>query len=120
MPFNNLCLYITLTTAIMEVITAVTTVMILIIMEAIMEVIMSAAEVGKSYFTTPGAPIERVTILRRAFDAMARDPAFIAAMRKIGGDVGPMRGEDVQAMIAQLDALSPDLIARVKSVYNEQ
>jgi len=87
---------------------------------AIMEVIMSAAEVGKSYFTTPGAPMERVMILRRAFDAMVKDPAFIAAMRKIGGDVGPMRGEDVQAMIAQLDALSPDLIARVKSVYNEQ
>ena len=87
---------------------------------AIMEVIMSAAEVGKSYFTTPGVSAERVGILRRAFDRMVQDPGFIAAMRKIGGDVAPMRGEDLQAMIGELDKLSPDLIARVKSVYNEQ
>ena len=87
---------------------------------AIMEVIMSAAEVGKSYFTSPAVPPERVAILRRAFDAMVKDDGFIAATRKIGGDVDPMRGEEVQAMIADLNKLSPDLIARVKSVYNEQ
>ncbi len=87
---------------------------------AVMEVIMGAAEVGKSYFSSPGVPPERVTILRRAFDAMVKDPAFIAATRRIGGDVAPMRGEEVQAMIGELDKLSPDLIARVKAVYNEQ
>ncbi len=87
---------------------------------AVMEVIMSAAEVGKAYFTSPAVPPERVTILRRAFDAMVKDPAFIAATRKLGGDVAPMRGEEVQAMIGDLDKLSPELIARVKAVYNEQ
>ena len=87
---------------------------------AVMQVIMSAAEVGKAYVTSPSVPPERVTILRRAFDAMVKDPAFIAATRKIGGDVAPMRGEEVQAMIGELDKLSPDLIARVKAVYNEK
>jgi tripartite-type tricarboxylate transporter receptor subunit TctC len=81
---------------------------------------MSAAEVGKAYFTTPGVPAERVTALRRAFDSMMKDPQFIDAVTKLGGDVTPMRGEELQQMIADLDKLPNDLVERVKAVYNEQ
>ena len=87
---------------------------------AILHTIMSAAEVGKAYFTTPGVPAERVTALRRAFDSMMKDPQFIDAVTKLGGDVTPMRGEELQQMIADLDKLPNDLVERVKAVYNEQ
>src|SRR5262245_28128017 len=46
---------------------------------AVMRVIMGANDVGKSYFTTPGTPPERVAALRRAFDATMKDPAFVEA-----------------------------------------
>jgi len=36
---------------------------------AILRAIMNATEVGTAFFTTPGAPTDRVTALRRAFDA---------------------------------------------------
>jgi tripartite-type tricarboxylate transporter receptor subunit TctC len=87
---------------------------------AILHTIMSAAEVGKAYFTTPGVPAERITALRRAFDSMMKDPQFIDAVTKLGGDVTPMRGEELQQMIADLDKLPNDLVERVKAVYNEQ
>ena len=88
---------------------------------AVMRVIMGANEVGKSYFTTtPGVPPERVHALRRAFDAMIKDPAFIEAVGKIRGEIGALTGEEVQALIAELDTLPQSLFDRVKSVYNER
>jgi tripartite-type tricarboxylate transporter receptor subunit TctC len=87
---------------------------------AVMRVIMGANDVGKSYFTTPGVPSDRVAALRRAFDATIKDPAFIDAVKKIRGEVGALTGEEVQAMIGELDALPHSLFDRVKLVYNER
>jgi tripartite-type tricarboxylate transporter receptor subunit TctC len=85
-----------------------------------MRTIMSTAEVGKAYFTTPGVPPERVDVLRRAFDAMLKDPKFIDGLAKLGGDLAPISGLDLQNLIAELDMLPNDLVEHVKSVYNEQ
>jgi tripartite-type tricarboxylate transporter receptor subunit TctC len=87
---------------------------------ALMRTIMSAAEIGKSYFTTPGVPTERVTALRRAFDEMIKDPQFIESVAKVNGEIAALTGEDVQKLIGELDILQPELIERVKSVYKEQ
>ena len=87
---------------------------------AVMRVIMGANDVGKSYFTTPGVPPERVAALRRTFDAMIKDPTFVDAVKKIRGEVGALTGEQVQAMIGELDALPQSLFDRVKTVYNER
>jgi tripartite-type tricarboxylate transporter receptor subunit TctC len=86
---------------------------------AVMRVIMGAAEVGKAYFTTPAVPIERVAALRRAFDQMIKDPMFVEAVEKVRGEVGAMRGEDLQDLIGELDTLPPALLDRVKSIYVE-
>lgn len=87
---------------------------------AVMRVIMGANEIGKAYFTPPGVPPERVTALRRAFDAMIKDPEFGDAVKKIRGEIGAMTGEEVQALIGELDTLPQSLFERVKSVYNER
>jgi tripartite-type tricarboxylate transporter receptor subunit TctC len=87
---------------------------------AVMRVIMGANEVGKSYFTAPGVPAERVAALRRAFDATMKDVAFVEAVKKIRGEVGALTGEEVQALIGELDTLPQSLFDRVKSIYNER
>lgn len=87
---------------------------------AVMRVIMGANDVGKSYFTAPGVPPERVHALRRAFDATMKDESFIAAVKKIRGEIGALTGEQVQALIGELDTLPPALFERVKSVYDER
>jgi tripartite-type tricarboxylate transporter receptor subunit TctC len=87
---------------------------------AAMRVIMSANEIGKSYFTTPGVPPARITALRRAFDAMVKDPQFAEAVAKIRGEIDALTGEEVQEMVAELDRVPPALLARVKTIYVEQ
>jgi tripartite-type tricarboxylate transporter receptor subunit TctC len=86
---------------------------------AVMRAIMGAAEIGKAYFTTPEVPPDRVAALRRAFAAMLKDAAFIEEVKKVHGDVEPMTGEAMQALIGELDSFPQVVIDRVKVLYKE-
>jgi tripartite-type tricarboxylate transporter receptor subunit TctC len=85
---------------------------------AVMRAIMGAAEIGKAFFTTPEVPAERVTALRRAFDAMIKDPKFVEDVAKVNGDIEPMTGEQMQELIGELDTFPQAVIDRVKVLYN--
>ena len=56
---------------------------------AILSAVMNATEVGTAFMTTPGAPADRVTALRRAFDAMTKDPEYIEDAKKLQADARP-------------------------------
>jgi tripartite-type tricarboxylate transporter receptor subunit TctC len=84
---------------------------------AVMRLIMSAAEVGKAYFTAPDVPADRVAALRRAFDKMIKDPAFVKDLIAVHGEVDAMTGEDLQKQIAELDTIPAPLVARAKAIY---
>lgn len=69
---------------------------------AAMEVYLSRQEIDKPYLAPPGVPAERVSILRKAFDAAVRDPAFLAETQKMSLDVdGSMTGQEVAALVAR-------------------
>jgi tripartite-type tricarboxylate transporter receptor subunit TctC len=70
--------------------------------------------VGRSFMTTPGVPAERVTALRRAFDAMTKDPAFLGEIEKTKSEFNPMSGEKLQELIANMVKVSPDVIKRMQ------
>lgn len=70
--------------------------------------------VGRSFLTTPGVPAERVTALRRAFDAMSKDPAFMGEIEKTKSEFNPMTGEKLQELIANMTKVSPDVIKRMQ------
>jgi tripartite-type tricarboxylate transporter receptor subunit TctC len=54
----------------------------------------STGEVGRSILTTPGVPVERLAALRAAFQAMLRDPDFLAACEKRNLMVDVAAGEE--------------------------
>ena len=76
-----------------------------------------AAEIGSAFFTTPGVPPERLTALRRAFDATMQDPEFLADAAKTKLTVGPMRGEELQKLVASVSNLTPEMLAKVRTAY---
>jgi len=84
---------------------------------AVLSAIMNASEVGTAFFTTPGIPPERLAVLRRAFDETMQDPEFLAEAERIRLGVTPMRGEELQKLVAQVSGLSPALLERVRAVY---
>ena len=86
----------------------------------LLEAVMAASEVGTAFFTTPGAPPERVEALRRAFDKTMADPAFKADLDKVRVGIGPMKGEDLQKLVSQVADLPADLTEKLKVVYTDK
>ena len=70
-------------------------------------------EVGRSLFTTPGVPPERLAALRAAFDALLADPEFRAETARLKLPLAPKSGAALAAMIAGTFAVSPAALARV-------
>ena len=84
---------------------------------AIVRAIMNATEVGTAFFTTPGVPADRLTTLRRAFDATVTDPELLAEAEKIHVGVSPMTGEELQTLVAEVSNLPPGLLEKVRAAY---
>ncbi len=84
---------------------------------AILAAIMNAAEVGTAFFTTPGVPADRLTALRRAFDATMTDADFLADVEKTRLGVSPLTGEELQKLVAEVSNLSPALLEKVRAAY---
>jgi len=83
----------------------------------ILRIVANATEVGKMILSTPDTPADRVTALRRAFDATIQDPAFVAELKAQRVELGPMPGEELQKLVAEVGAVSPAVIDKVKAIY---
>jgi tripartite-type tricarboxylate transporter receptor subunit TctC len=81
----------------------------------ILRAVMNASEIGTAFFTTPGAPADRVQALRRAFDATMKDPEFVAEAERTKLTVGPLPGEELRKLVAEVSGLSPEMIEKVKA-----
>jgi tripartite-type tricarboxylate transporter receptor subunit TctC len=83
----------------------------------ILTAIMAASEIGTAFFTTPEVPADRVTVLRRAFDATMKDPDFLSESQKLQVGLSPMTGEDLQKLVASVRDIPPDLLEKVRAAY---
>jgi tripartite-type tricarboxylate transporter receptor subunit TctC len=82
---------------------------------AALTMMFARTEYGRPYFAPPDVPPARVEALRRAFDATMKDPDFIADAAQLQLELSPMTGEQVQALVAQLAATPPAVVARVRA-----
>jgi tripartite-type tricarboxylate transporter receptor subunit TctC len=83
----------------------------------ILRAVMNATEIGTAFFTTPGAPADRVEALRRAFDNTMKDPDFLADAQRTTLTIGPLRGEELQKLVAEVAAIPPDILEKVRAAY---
>ena len=65
-------------------------------------------------FAPPGVPAERVQELRKGFEAMLKDPQFLADAAKPNMDIDLVPGSDLQRLVNELYATPPDVIEIVK------
>ena len=75
------------------------------------------ADIGKSIVAPPGMPPARVAMLRAAFAAMLRDPAFVAEVKKANMDFDHAPGERLQRIVAETIALPEALRQRARTIY---
>jgi tripartite-type tricarboxylate transporter receptor subunit TctC len=77
-------------------------------------------EYGRPFFLPPGVPPERVTALRRAFDAALKDPGLLAEADKSKIEIDPLPGEEVTDLIKQVSATPPDVVGRVRAALEKK
>src|SRR5207253_11058278 len=68
--------------------------------------------IGRPFVTSPGVPAERVALLRKAFDEMVKDPAFLRDAAAVGLDIAPVDGAKLQAIVADLVHTPDDIVAK--------
>ncbi len=76
--------------------------------------------IGRALHTPPKVPMDRVTALRRAFDATMKDPAFIADYTKRKLPLGPTKGEDLQAFIEKVMQTPKSTINKLKAALKSK
>jgi tripartite-type tricarboxylate transporter receptor subunit TctC len=77
----------------------------------------NATDVGRFILSTPDTPADRIQALRRGFDAMVKDPEFIADLKQAKVELGPLTGEELQKLVAEVANVSPAAVERIRGVY---
>jgi len=77
----------------------------------------SGSGVGRSVLGPPGIPADRVKVLRDAFNAMVKDPDFVADIRKLKVELDPLPGERLQDLIAKTLAVPASVRERAKVAF---
>jgi len=81
----------------------------------IMELISSAPALGQPYIAPPGVPLDRLGILRQAFDATLRDTAFLTDAERIHFDIHPMDAAETAQIVHQAINASAEVLAKAKA-----
>jgi tripartite-type tricarboxylate transporter receptor subunit TctC len=78
----------------------------------VIELISFPEEIGRPLVMPPGTPKEMVSVVRRAFDATMKDPAFLAESEKALLEVDPVTGEEMEQLLARAYTTPKALVQR--------
>jgi tripartite-type tricarboxylate transporter receptor subunit TctC len=85
-------------------------------LKRIMAFIAGYAAVGRAFSLPPGAPKERVALLRSAFDKTVNNPGFLAEAKKQNMLLGPATGQFVQKVVDDIIGAPDDLVADTRKM----
>ena len=74
---------------------------------------------ARSLAVGPGVPARQVAALRKAFDALMQDEAFLADAKKRKLQIDPRNAAQTHALVNRLAAASPDLVMRVRKAIGQ-
>lgn len=77
-----------------------------------------AADIARPFVMPPNTPKDRVQIIRQAFLATLKDPAFLAEAEKSKLDVDPVTGEALEKIVAGIYKMNPAILAKLKEVLD--
>jgi hypothetical protein len=72
--------------------------------KAMLKLILAPQAMARPFAAPPGVPADRAKALQTAFDDTVKDPDFVAEAGKLGLDVNPMTGDQVEALLKTLYA----------------
>ena len=82
----------------------------------LLELAFTPQYLGRPLAAPPGLPANLVTTLRDAFDATMRDKDFLAEAQAQKLDLNPVKGREIESIVARVYDLPADLIHRASSL----
>jgi tripartite-type tricarboxylate transporter receptor subunit TctC len=82
----------------------------------LLELAFTPQYLGRPLAAPPGLPPGLVTILRDAFDATMKDADFLAEANAQKLDLNPVKGSEIESIVARVYDLPDDLIRRASSL----
>jgi tripartite-type tricarboxylate transporter receptor subunit TctC len=80
------------------------------------QLILANLAMSRPFVAPPGVPPERIKALRDAFDATAKDPAFLAAAQKAGRDISVYTAIEIDALLKESYAVPEAVIQRAADI----
>jgi tripartite-type tricarboxylate transporter receptor subunit TctC len=74
---------------------------------------------GRPFAAPPGIPPDRRTALIEAFNDTMKDPDLLAEAAREKMDMHPMRGDEIDALVRELYATPPDVVAKAAKAISE-
>ena len=87
--------------------------------KAALKLIVARQSIARPFAAPPGIPAERARALRDAFDATMKDPEFLAEAKGQNLDIDPVNGAEVEALIRDVYASSPEAVRLAASSMKE-
>lgn len=83
------------------------------------EFVISGTPFARGLAVGPGVPEDRTAALRKAFDALMRDKAFLAEAEKRKLSIDPIDAAKAHALVNRIVSASPELVTRVKKAAGQ-
>ncbi len=84
---------------------------------AFMKVLLLPAAMLRPWAVPPKTPADRVEILRTAFEATLKDPAFLADAKRTRLDINPKSGKWLTDLIASMKTqMTPEVVSRTRKI----
>jgi len=81
-----------------------------------LDLLTSGETIGRPLFTTPNVPADRVAALRAAFDATMKDADFLDEAQKMGLELNPIGGEELQKVVERVLAAPEAVVERLRAI----
>jgi hypothetical protein len=85
----------------------------------VFELLFARQETGRPYAAPPEIPADRLAALRTAFDATARDPAFVKDMEQRGGSVELLTAAEMESLIAKLYRTPEEVVLAARETLRD-
>ena len=80
------------------------------------KVVLASGDFGRPIVAPPGAPADRIKILRDAFNKSVNDPALLAEAEKRQLEMDPGTGEELESLAKEVITAPPDVVERMKKL----
>jgi hypothetical protein len=82
----------------------------------VVKLILANLEMSRPFIAPPSVPADRLALLRKAFDATAKDPAFLAAAAKSGREISVIDANEINTLLTDSYRLPKDIVQRALDI----